>query len=117
MDVGIACFVKTPGLSPVKTRLAKSVGKEIAEALYLQSVDAIEETLSLAQTTLPALTAYWAVAERQASTEPLWSRLPRILQQGDGLGSRLHFIYSSLLAHFHSDLSSVFSKQALLYFF
>jgi glycosyltransferase A (GT-A) superfamily protein (DUF2064 family) len=97
MDVGIACFVKTPGLSPVKTRLAKTVGQEAAEAIYLQSVAAIEETLILAKAALPQLTPYWAVAESSASEEPLWNRLPRIMQQGDGLGSRLHYIYSTLL--------------------
>ena len=31
MDVALAIFVKTPGLSPCKTRLAKEIGIKITE--------------------------------------------------------------------------------------
>jgi len=36
----IAIFAKTPGLSPVKTRLAKSLGQVAAENAYRLSVAA-----------------------------------------------------------------------------
>ena len=37
MSGAIAVFVKTPGLSPVKTRLAAKLGKATAEAFHLAS--------------------------------------------------------------------------------
>ena len=38
-------FVKTPGLSPLKTRLAKGIGKENAESFFKDSVKQTEKTL------------------------------------------------------------------------
>jgi len=40
MSVGLAIFAKTPGLSPVKTRLAASIGDEKACEFYQYSVAA-----------------------------------------------------------------------------
>ena len=40
----IICFVKTPGLSPLKTRLAAGIGKCKLRSFSL-SIDAIKQTL------------------------------------------------------------------------
>jgi glycosyltransferase A (GT-A) superfamily protein (DUF2064 family) len=49
----LAIFVKTPGLSPVKTRLAEGIGQARAEAFYRLAVDAVAE---VALATEPKLT-------------------------------------------------------------
>ena len=41
----IAIFVKTPGLSPIKTRLAKTLGQVAAENAYRLSVKSIKATV------------------------------------------------------------------------
>ncbi len=45
MSAAIAIFVKTPGLSPVKTRLAATIGEEKAKEFYLLSLKAVEKTV------------------------------------------------------------------------
>ena len=73
MSSGLGIFVKTPTLSPVKTRLGKDVGQLRAEAFYLSSAEAVA---SVAQQ-VPGerlLTAYWAVAETQAMNSAIWAR-------------------------------------------
>ena len=45
MATALAIFVKTPELSPVKTRLAKDIGKESAIRLYKSFVDIIENKI------------------------------------------------------------------------
>ncbi len=44
MSSAIAIFVKTPSLSPVKTRLAATIGEEKAIEFYLMSLRAVEES-------------------------------------------------------------------------
>ncbi len=88
-----AVFVKSPGLSPVKTRLAARLGAEAATQFYLLSCAAVEEVL---QETVYLDLAFWALAEAEAEELPWWKNLPRV-GQGDGsLGERLHHVYSSL---------------------
>jgi len=59
---GIAIFVKTPGLSPIKTRLAAHVGIERALEIYRASIDCVRASVDLACSRVE-LSAYWAVAE------------------------------------------------------
>jgi hypothetical protein len=47
MSGAIAIFVKTPGVSPVKTRLAANLGQENAEAFHLASSRAVESIVRL----------------------------------------------------------------------
>ena len=44
MSIALAIFVKTPSLSPVKTRLAQSIGEDKAIAFYMLCLEAIKET-------------------------------------------------------------------------
>ncbi|MDZ4662880.1 MAG: glycosyltransferase [Pseudomonadota bacterium] len=102
MNIGLAIFVKTPGLSPVKTRLAKSIGHEKAEAYYIlatKTVAAIVESLVGA---LPSVQPYWAVAENSAMDHGLWTQFPKIYQGEGDLGERLSHVYDWILAHHKS---------------
>lgn len=93
MSVALAIFVKTPGHSPVKTRLAASIGQRRAEHFHRLAAAAVA---AVAQAAMPAVTPCWAVAERAAVADPLWSALPTVWQ-GDGeLGSRLQRVCAQL---------------------
>ena len=95
----IAVFVKTPGLSPVKTRLAATIGSAAAEGFYRLSCRAIEQTFQhLTQTV--AVTPFWAVGEIDGLDHPLWQGFES-LHTGEGdLGERQHHIYQTLLAKY-----------------
>lgn len=97
MSGAIAVFVKTPGLSPVKTRLAAKLGKETAEAFHLaaaQSVSSVIQELSK----LADMQSYYAVAEQAAINHSYWQDLPCLWQGEAGLGQRMAHIYQTLLA-------------------
>lgn len=92
-QVGLGIFAKTATLSPVKTRLAASIGKAEAEQFYHLSVLAIEQ-LALA---LPdAIRPHWAVAEANGLDQPQWRKLPHFWTGDGDLGTRLHQVYSKL---------------------
>ena len=95
VSTGLAIFVKTPGFSPVKTRLAVGVGKDAAEEFHCLSARAVG---AVAQAAQPEFTPYWAVAELEALQSPLWKDLPTVWQGSGGLGARLHRIHEELLA-------------------
>lgn len=87
-------MVKTPTLSPVKTRLAAEIGGLRAEAFYLSSAEAVA---SVAREVLGTqLTTYWAVAEPQALRGTAWLDLPRLAQGEGGLGQRMAHVYRAL---------------------
>lgn len=90
----LAIFVKTPGLSPIKTRLAAGIGAERAEGFYRLAVQAVAE---VAQAAMPTLTPYWAVAEAEALDHTMWSGFPTVAQAEGGLGERLDHVYRTLL--------------------
>lgn len=95
MKFAIAIFVKTPGVSPVKTRLAASLGKQKAEYFYQLSLNCIISTLSALKNT--AITPYWAVGEKQSLGHPLWCDF-NCLHTGEGdLGDRQSHVYHQLL--------------------
>lgn len=92
MSTAIAIFVKTPSLSPLKTRLATTIGQGKANEFYRLSLNAIRTTLN-AMDIIP----YWAIAEDNGLDDPMWKSYPR-MHTGDGnLGVRQHHIYQSLL--------------------
>lgn len=88
----IAIFVKTPGISPVKSRLAASIGAARAVQCHLRCAEAIA-AIATAAAVGPV---YWAVAEREGLDDPNWSQLPRLLQAGEGLGSRMRSVHDEL---------------------
>jgi len=96
MNGAIAVFVKTPGQSPVKTRLAASLGRENAELFHLtaaRSVVSVTQQMK-AKTDIKN---YYAVAEQSALEHHYWQDLPCLWQGEGGLGERMAHIYQTLL--------------------
>ena len=83
---GLAIFVKTPGVSPLKTRLAQAIGQDAAEAFHRLAAAAVADVAKQAQAAMPGLVAYWAVAEREALDAPIWRDLPCIARVHRPLG-------------------------------
>ena len=92
----VAMFVKTPALSPVKTRLAATIGSRAAALAYAKCLDVTRELLATSAARAH-LVPYWAVAEAAAMTPELWPGFDRIGQGDGGLGARLHRVYQTLL--------------------
>ncbi|MBI2337147.1 MAG: TIGR04282 family arsenosugar biosynthesis glycosyltransferase [Deltaproteobacteria bacterium] len=91
----LAVFVKTPGLTPIKTRLAQTIGHESALEFYefcLQAMKSVIKHVEKDSDIYP----YWAVAESAGLNDFRWGDFSRILQGDGGLGERLHCIYSKL---------------------
>ena len=100
MNGGAAVFVKTPGLSPLKTRLAAGLGTSAAEAWYRLAADTVAAVLSR----VPGVSGYWAVAEPVARSAGAWPGMP-LLEQGEGeLGARMGRVHAALLERHHFAL-------------
>lgn len=104
MTPGLALFVKTPGRSPVKSRLWPAIGREAAEALYLDCATAVGE-IALALQGEGRAQAYWAVAEAErdgaadvAAASHSWQSLPVVAQGDGGLGERMAYVHATLRA-------------------
>lgn len=98
MSAALAIFAKTPGLSPVKTRLGKQLGERTAADFYRRSVGCLEELAREVRALSDGdIVPYWAVAEREALEHPLWAGLDRIWTGEGGLGERQSRVYSTLL--------------------
>jgi uncharacterized protein len=93
MSGGVAIFVKTPGVSPLKTRLAAGIGRAAAEQWYRLAADAVASAASI----IPGLSAYWAVAERAAVEADAWAGLEVIEQSAGELGARMGHIHDALM--------------------
>jgi len=96
MNGAIAIFVKTPGFSPVKTRLAAHLGQHAAETFHLASAHAVAAVAQSVSRNKP-IQSYFAVAEQSALSHAHWQRLPSLWQGEGGLGERMAHIYQSLL--------------------
>jgi hypothetical protein len=94
MSIGIAVFVKTSSLSPVKTRLAATLGADIALEIYRASVACVQGSVTQAAR-LAALQPYWAVAEPEGAQA--WGEWEVLLQPAGDLGARMAGIHRALL--------------------
>lgn len=94
----LAIFVKTPGHSPIKTRLAAAIGADNAVAFYRLAAQSVAQVAADAGEARRDLEPYWAVAEADALDDPAWASLPRIAQGVGDLGARLRHVYSTLQA-------------------
>lgn len=92
MNPAIAIFVKTPGLSPVKTRLGASHGNGAAEAWHRLASACVQATAIA--TGLPT---YWAIAEAEGMEHEMWQNLPRLAQGVGGLGQRMATVHDELV--------------------
>lgn len=100
----IAVFAKTPGLSALKTRLAKDIGKQKAEDIFALCVDEVQKTLQEFTAHNPSWEVTWALAEEAAAEHSFWQNRPfRKLWTGDGgLGTRQANIYEKLRAEYET---------------
>jgi hypothetical protein len=96
MPAGIAIFVKTPGLSPLKTRLAATLGRDAAERWYALAARAVAEVCARASDRSGA-PLYWAVAESHGLADHRWTGLPRLAQGTGDLGLRMARIHGLLV--------------------
>ena len=103
MSGGVAIFVKTPSLSPVKTRLWPGLGRQCSEALYLLSAEAVA-SVALAAQRPGGLQPYWAVAEAAAMHGDAWSDLPHLSQDEGSLGARMAQVYRMLRLRHHGAI-------------
>lgn len=87
----VAIFVKTPGRSPVKTRLARDIGQSRAESIYRESLACVVEAVESA-----GLERYWAVAEPEVCDRPPWDDAPCIAQPEGDLGARMAGVFRGL---------------------
>lgn len=94
MTTALAIFVKTAGLSPLKTRLAQDIGRADAEQFHELSAAAVG---AVARAVIPAITPFWAVAEAVALTADCWQDFECIHQGSGSLGDRLDHICRVLL--------------------
>lgn len=98
MKKGVLCFfVKTPGLSPIKTRLAQSIGSQQALEFYQRSLVATAALARKLKNNIPHLEITWAVAEPEGMTSSHWAEFNPIYQGTGTLGDRLHKVYSTLI--------------------
>lgn len=97
MRLAVAAFVKTPGCSPIKTRLAAEIGEAHALEFYRLAVAAVRGVMVSAQTA-GVIEPYWAVAE--AGREVAWTGFATIAQGEGDLGARLDRVYARLLADY-----------------
>lgn len=95
MNGGLAIFVKTPGHSPLKTRLAAGMGTD-AERWYRHAVDAVKSVAIEARAS-SLINAYWAVAETEALKSELWQTLPKLSQSEGELGERMGRVMRMLI--------------------
>lgn len=96
MRTAAAIFVRTPGLSTVKSRLAAQIGTEAAEEIYGCALGcACELAAGLKK---EGLHVVWAVAEEEGVSHPLWREtgLPAMHSGTGGLCECLHCVYSKL---------------------
>jgi glycosyltransferase A (GT-A) superfamily protein (DUF2064 family) len=94
MNGGLAIFVKTPGLSPIKTRLAATRGAAFAEHWHRLAAAAVASVVQRF-VERSGWQAYWAVAEADGLCS--WSGFPGLLQPQGGLGARMAGIHAELL--------------------
>ena len=97
-SAAVAIWVKTPGRSPVKTRLAATIGTAQAETFYGHAVAAVAAVVRAAVVHLgaDALTPYWAVAEPEPDAAASWGGFDTVGQGTGGLGERLAHVYDAL---------------------
>jgi hypothetical protein len=98
MTIGLAIFAKNSNLSPVKTRLAETVGVDAAIEFYRLSLAAVTENVKEVQSyTNSYVNVYWALAEQESIHLPEWQCFDTLWTGEGELGERLHNVYSTLL--------------------
>ncbi len=98
--IAIAAFVKTRGLSPLKTRLANGIGKERAEEFFTLSIECIREIFRELREQDSRIVPIWSVAEPKALNHETWQDFDRCLQGVGTLGERLAHVFRELFERY-----------------
>ena len=93
MTTALAIFVKTPGHSPVKTRLAERLGPDDAAECHRRCALAVAEVAAAAARE-GVVEPHWAVAESEALGA--WTGFPALSQGEGGLGERMARVHAAL---------------------
>ncbi len=96
----IAIFVKTPELSPVKTRLGGEIGLKKAGEFYKLSIQKIRKEIELLLNEIKfgEVDVYWSLSEAFTPLHALkWNDHKRIHQKGEGLGEKISSVYNGLI--------------------
>lgn len=101
MRAGLAIFVKTPGRSPLKSRLAADCGQAYALDWYRHAAAAVASVAQRLRSR-GRVEAYWAVAEPEAHAA--WTDLPTLAQGDGGLGERMASVHAQLVARHGAGL-------------
>ena len=96
MKVAIAIFVRTPTISPVKIKLAENIGKNNAEKFYFSCVNSLEHKILELNKLTEDIHPYWAIAEQEGLSSPMWNGMNKIFTGEGDLGQRMHHVYSTL---------------------
>lgn len=96
----VAIFVKTPGLSPVKSRLAADIGEPLAIECHTRCAAAVA-AVAVQAAVGPV---YWALAEDDALALSTWNGLPTLTQRGKSLGERMQGIHDELVTRHGAGL-------------
>lgn len=103
MSCAIAIFVKTPGYSPVKTRVAADTDTDFAASLYWlaarASASVVHEVVADG-----AARGYWAVAEADVGARASWPGMEKVGQGEGSLGERMARVHTALVARHGSAL-------------
>ena len=94
MKGALAVFVKTPELSPVKTRLAAEIGEVAARAVYDNMLTKTSTMMREVQNA--GIAVYWAVGEAAGVSHPRWREFPSIFTGEGELGDRLNHVYAMM---------------------
>lgn len=102
MKTAIAVFGKTVGMSPVKTRLQKDLGKERTEHIYKEFCLCTRSVVTAVRAQFPdSIEMVWSVPEQNAVGIGLPQGWRGMWQgMGDGLGDKLDFVYTTLREEF-----------------
>jgi glycosyltransferase A (GT-A) superfamily protein (DUF2064 family) len=107
----IAIFVKTPGYSPLKTRLAASAGSAVALDWHVRAARTVAAVAGAAAAPNDAV-VYWAVAEPAAIGAGAWAGLANLAQGEGGLGARMERVHAELVRrHGHGLLLGADAPQ------
>ena len=103
LKVALAMFVKTPGLSPVKTRLAQSIGRKEADEFFILCVKVFEQfAQGVSAASEGNIHSFWAIGEQEGLDDKIWKKLPGIYTGSGGMGNRLYHVYSTLLKDYEA---------------
>lgn len=96
MKAALVTFVKTPSLTPVKPKLAKTIGRQATDEFYKSCIHIIEQKMLQINAYSNDIHPYWAIAEQGGMDHKLWKNLNKIYTGEGDMGQRLHHVYSSL---------------------